>query len=307
VPGGAPGTANLPGLVREFVTGLGRPTLWDLLARSEHDFAWFNRRRMDYGRRWAAEIESLIAARIGADDTKDQDGARDLLDLLLSARDPDGGPAFDRAEIRDEVATILGAGFETSARAMFWTLYLLSQDRVAQAEIAAELAAFPPSQARTLADQRAWPALRRTWLETLRLYPPAPYVVRLALRPDRIDDVEIPEGAHVIVSPWIIHRHRRYWETPEAFMPSRFAGREDHPGDHFLPFGAGPRICLGAAFATTEALTILAIMLARFEVSLDDPRPVLPIAPAITTTPSIEPLFTLTPRARHATATCVPS
>lgn len=87
---------------------------------------------------------------------------------------------------------------------------------------------------------------------------------------------------------------------PEAFLPSRFAGREDQPGDNWLPFGAGPRICLGAAFATAEAMTILAIMLARYEVSLDDSLPVFPTVAAISTTPSIEPMFRLTPRKRAA-------
>ena len=87
---------------------------------------------------------------------------------------------------------------------------------------------------------------------------------------------------------------------PEAFLPSRFAGREDQPGDNWLPFGAGPRICLGAAFATAEAMTILAIMLARYEVSLDDSSSVFPTVAAISATPSTEPMFRLTPRNRAA-------
>lgn len=296
LPAGTAGTQRLPALVREFVVGAGRPSIWDMLARSEGDFAVFGRARTDIGRRWFAEIDALIAARIALPRADGADGTRDLVDLLLAARDPDGGPALTPAEIRDEVATMMGAGFETTARAMFWTLYLLSHDRDAQAEIAAEVAAVPPSAVRTLADQRAWPALRRALWESMRLYPPAPYVLRAALRPDRIGDIDIPAGAHVMISPWIIHRHHRFWESPGAFMPSRFAGREDQPGENFIPFGAGPRICLGASFATAEAITILAIMLARFEVSLDDPRPVLPTVAAISTTPSIEPLFTLTPR-----------
>lgn len=296
VPAGTPGTTRLPDLVREFLVTVGRPSLWDMLARKEDDFAWFGRGRADIGRRWFAEIETLMATRLSRPREGGADGARDVLDLLLAARDPDGGAALTQAEIRDEVGTIMAAGFETAARSMFWTMYLLANDRTAQDAIAAELAACPPSQVRTLADQRAWPALRRALLESLRLYPPAPYVLRVAIRPDRIDDVDIPAGANVMICPWIIHRHRRFWDAPEAFLPSRFTGREDQPGENWLPFGAGPRICLGAAFATAEAMTILAIMLARYEVSLDDPRSVLPTVAAISTTPSIEPLFRLTPR-----------
>jgi cytochrome P450 len=296
MPLGSPGTTDLPDLVREFLVTVGRPSLWDMLARREGDFPWFSGGRVDISRRWFAQIDTLMAARMALPRDGSADAARDILDLLLAARDPNGGAGLSPVEIRDEVGTIMGAGFETAARSMFWTLYLLANDPAAQEAIAAELAAFPPAQLSKLADHRAWPALRRALLEAMRLYPPAPYVLRVAIQPDRIGDIEIAAGTQVMISPWIIHRHHRLWESPEAFLPSRFAGREDQPGENWLPFGAGPRICLGATFAIAESMTILAVLLSRFHVSLDDRRPVLPTVAAITTTPSIEPLFTLTPR-----------
>jgi len=98
----------------------------------------------------------------------------------------------------------------------------------------------------------------------------------------------------VLVSPWIIHRHRRFWDAPDAFLPSRWMGREEQSSAHYLPFGAGPRICLGATFAQTEAMALMGMPLSRYEVLLDDARPVL-LQVVLTTVPSVEPWFTLRP------------
>ena len=105
---------------------------------------------------------------------------------------------------------------------------------------------------------------------------------------------EVRPGTQVWISPWVIHRHRKFWEHPTAFMPDRFAGKLSPwaSGASFLPFGAGPRICIGATFAMAEAQSMLATLLSRFAVALDDKRPVLPVA-TVTTMPRIEPLFRL--------------
>ncbi len=176
---------------------------------------------------------------------------------------------------------------------MFWTLYLLSRDLPEQARIRAEILADPPSA--SLADVgRRWPRLRRAVLEALRLYPSAPLLFRMALQPDRLLDVEVPTGAIVIIAPWIVHRHRKLWDQPDAFIPDRFAGKEREylSGGAYLPFGAGPRICIGASFALTEASIMLATLLARHAVRLDDDRALEPRS-MITTTPSIDPWFRL--------------
>jgi cytochrome P450 len=289
MPAESAGAAGLPDLVREFLGGVGRITIWDLLARNEGDFASMLLERVEFAARWTAGIDAVIRAR---DALPAATARRDVLNLLRDARDPEGGGALEEDEIREQVATLLAAGFETTARAMFWTAYLLSYAPEAQGEIRAELAAFPPGAVGSLADLDRWPALRRALLEALRLYPTAPFLGRVARGPDRLGEIAIDRGAFVMVCPWIIHRHRRFWDAPDAFLPSRWAGRGEQPGAHYLPFGAGPRICLGAIFAQTEAMVLLGTLLSRYEIVLDDTRPVLPQA-VITTVPSVEPWFRL--------------
>jgi cytochrome P450 len=223
--------------------------------------------------------------------------AADVIDLLEAARDPEGGEGLSPHEIRDQVATLLGAGFETTARALFWTCYLLAlypahQERVAE-EVRFRLNGAAPT-AQALEDMKL---LRATFFEAMRLYPPAAVVSRQAARPLTLDGVKIPKGSFVSVAPWILHRHRRYWDQPDAFRPARFVGREREilQGGAYIPFGTGPRVCLGAAFATTEALVVLAGLLARERIVLADSRPLQPVA-IITTVPSIEPHFRLEAR-----------
>ena len=137
--------------------------------------------------------------------------------------------------------------------------------------------------------------MREVLLETLRLYPSAPLLTREAIEPDTILGIDVQPGAQIFISPWIIHRHRKYWEQPNAFIPARF---KDKPSPWtsgtFMPFGAGPRICIGAAFAMAEAEILLATLLSRFRISLADTKPVLPVG-RITTMPSYEPMFRLDP------------
>src|SRR5262249_20645763 len=121
--------------------------------------------------------------------------------------------------------------------------------------------------------------------EALRLFPPAFVITRRAVAADRAGDVDIPRGSMVMVSPFVLHRHARLWTDPEIFDPSRFLGDATpaHPFA-FLPFGAGPRVCVGAHFALTEAALVLAMLIKRFEITRADDVPVLPVA-AITTQP----------------------
>lgn len=291
LPGEAAGASGLPGLMREFLGGVGRFTIWDLLARSDGDLNWFMRHRSKWAVRWFSAIDAVIEARRAQ---PPGGGDRDFLQLLMDVRDPEDGSALDPEEIQDQVSTLLAAGFETTARAMFWAVYLLSRDPAAQEEIRAELSAFPPEQARTLADLERWPTLRRAFLETLRLYPTAPFIARAARGPDRLGEFAIDRGAVVMVCPWIIHRHRRFWDEPDAFVPSRWIGREEHTGSCFLPFGLGPRICIGIAFSQAEAMIMLGMLLSRFEIILDDDRPVLPHV-VFTTVPDVEPWFRVRP------------
>jgi cytochrome P450 len=289
---------RLARLSRDYVRGPGRPRLWDSLARSEDFLAFLTPGRWWFRRRWMKEVRGIIAERRAQDRDleRDPDQPADLLDLLLRSRDPDTQAEMADEDIRDQVATFVAAGFETTARVLFWTLYLLSLDQAEQRRLRAEVAAFPPDRVKVLANLQKWPRLRAVLLESMRLYPPAPLYTRVAMAEDVVAGHKVEPGALVMISPWLIHRHKKLWERPEAFIPDRFEGK---PQDYltngaYIPFGCGPRICIGGAFALAEASLVVAMLLQRFEIELDDDRPVTPVS-IITTMPDIEPWFRVTP------------
>ncbi len=134
--------------------------------------------------------------------------------------------------------------------------------------------------------------------EGLRLFPPAFVLVRQAIGDDRWQDIAFPGGSLVLISPWVLHHHRRHWTNPDAFDPSRFLESAPAiPRLAYLPFGAGPRVCVGAQFALTEAALVLALMLKRFDVRLAETGPVYPMA-VVTTQPDHHALFLLRSRTR---------
>jgi cytochrome P450 len=136
--------------------------------------------------------------------------------------------------------------------------------------------------------------LRNVLLEALRLYPPLPQIVRVANGPDDICGEKISANTQVWISSWVMHRHRRFWDQPTAFLPGRFEGKTapwtQMPA--FIPFGAGPRICIGLWFALLEAEMVMAQLLSCYTISLPGARPVLPVG-RVTIEPSYEPLFRL--------------
>ena len=140
------------------------------------------------------------------------------------------------------------------------------------------------------------PVTRAVVQETLRLYPPVYTIVRVANGPDTVMGEEVPAGALLVVSPWVLHRHKKLWHDPEAFDPSRFLPGAPPP-DRFayLPFGIGPRVCVGAQFALVEATIVLATMAAAFRIDLLGSRRVRPVA-VVTTAPERAPVFSLVPR-----------
>ena len=278
-------------MVRHYLLGPGRPNVLDGFAQTEQSFAFATRGRRLFQQAWFDTIDGIIVDRRSAPASTVHN---DLLDLLIAARDPESGEALSDAEIRDQCATMLVAGYETTARLLFWAIYLLTLDTGEQHRLQVELAAQPPERVTKLDDLPDWPRLRQTLLEALRLYPPVAYIAREAIANDIVAGEPVQPGTQVWISPWVIHRHRKFWDHPTAFMPDRFAGKASPwtSGGAFLPFGAGPRICIGATFAIAEAQIMLATLLSSFRITLDDPRPVMPIA-TVTTAPSYEPLFRL--------------
>ena len=280
-------------LIRSYVgdrRGPGRPGMLDFIARRPDDFTAFQGRRRAWQARWFAEVDSVVVARR-------LEGARpepDLLDQLLAARDS-SGQAIDPEEVRSQVATFIAAGFETTARLLFWTAYLLALDPAEQARVRTELRATP-KRPTSLDDLSRWPGLRCVLQETLRLYPTAPVIARVTVKDDVIAGEQVRAGEQVTISPWVIHRHRRLWNEPTAFRPDRFEGKpQAHlTGGAYLPFSLGPRICIGATFAMAEATILLAALLNRYELSLQSDRQVMPIANA-SIRPDHAPRFRLTP------------
>ncbi len=275
--------------LRELVTGyaehLGRPSLLDFLLPlpipSPRDFP---RRR--FRRRWMALIRRLITERR----ERASDGSPgDLFDLLSTEeQDPD--------RLADQFATLITAGHETTAVALFWALYLVAATPEVEERIAAEAAPLD------LGPQGAADALptlvytRAVVQEALRLYPPAFTLARQARRADTAGGIAIPARAVVLIAPWVLHRHRRLWDQPEKFDPARFLPGAALPERcAYLPFGMGPRVCIGAQFALTEATLVLAAMIRAFHIERAYSEPVVPVA-IVTTQPDHPPLFRLAPR-----------
>ena len=201
----------------------------------------------------------------------------DLLDLLRAGVDPETGRSMNPAELRDNLLTFIVAGHETTALTLAWALWLVAFDPAVQERAAAEAQAALGGRAATVADLPALPFVRRIIDEALRLYPPAAFLSRTAQRPDTLCGREVRPGDTVMLPIYALHRHQMLWQRPDAFDPDRFAAG---PPDRFafLPFGAGPRICIGANFALQEAAIIFATLLARHRFQTipgRSPRPVM--------------------------------
>jgi cytochrome P450 len=278
-------------LVRQYITGPGRPQIFDAFANSETSFAFALGRRRSFQKRWFSAVDGIVTARRSV--SRDT-GQRDLLDLLIAVRDPETGNPIAADEVRDQCATMIFAGYETTARLLFWASYLLTLDHGEQARLRAEVAAFPPERIATLDDLGHWPRLRLVLLEALRLYPPVPILVREPIEDDVIMGEQVARGIQVYVAPWVLHRHRKHWQHPTAFIPDRFAGQSSPwtSGGAYMPFGAGPRICIGAVFALSEAQIILATVLQRYTLAIESKRPVMPVG-RLTIQPSYSPTFKL--------------
>lgn len=210
----------------------------------------------------------------------------DLLSMLLLAQDEDSGAGMSNRQVRDEAMTLFIAGHETTANALTWALYLLSQHPEAENRLLQEVDSALGGRLPEMNDLRSLPYADQVIKEAMRLYPPAWLITRLAVEDVTLGGCTIPKGSILIMSQYVMHRHPDYWDEPDAFRPERFApGWEDRvPKFAYFPFGGGPRICIGSSFAMMEAVLVLATIMQRWTLRLA-PGHVVEMEPLITLRP----------------------
>jgi cytochrome P450 len=228
------------------------------------------------------EVGGIIAARRRSSET----GKQDLLEMLMVARDPETGEGMTDAQLLDEAMTIFGAGHETTANALSWTLYLLSLHPAVEQRLREEIARVVGERAPRLEDLPQLVFTERVVKESMRLFPPVWGLERSVLEHDVIGGFEIPKGSWVFMSPYRIHRDARFWDNPEGFDPDRFTPEAEaaRRKGAYLPFSLGPRKCIGESFAMIEAKLVLASLLrrTRFEVVPGrrvEPEPTITLRP----------------------------
>jgi cytochrome P450 len=211
----------------------------------------------------------------------------DLLSLLMSAMDEDGTQMTPK-QLRDETMTLFLAGHETTAQALAWTWYLLSENPAAETRLHEELRSVLNGRSPELGDLMKLPYLDALLHEVLRLYPPAYITARTSIEPSQIGGYDFPTGSTMLMSQWVMHRDPRFFDEPDAFRPERWLGglADQLPAGAYFPFGDGPRRCIGQGFAMLEAAIVIGTLAQRFQFRLVPGHPVEP-----------EPLVTL--RSRH--------
>lgn len=253
-----------------------------------------DRGRAAFRAEWLGLMDQILRERRQRPPSPDE--PRDLFDLMDSARDPETGAGFDHAQLRDEFATLILAGHETTSVTLFWAVFIAASLPEQQENLAREVADIDLSADNAAAALRRLPAIRAHIDETLRLYPPAFLLTRQALGADNVAGHEVTPGTVISIAPWVLHRHRKLWTNPEGFDPGRFMPGAPAPDRHaYMPFGAGPRICIGAQFALTEAVLVLARLLQKFRVELVGGASVQPRG-LVTTQPDRPVSFVLRPR-----------
>lgn len=229
--------------------------------------------------KWAARIHDvfrpIVDGRYAAYHAGDPDQPEDILASLLAARHPVTGAPFTRDELMEQISTIFLAGHETAASAMTWALYLLAECRDWQDATRAEIGAEPIGFERL----RGFTLTRNVFQETLRLYPPVSFFLRAVTRPTKMRGKAMKAGAMLVISPWLIQRNSNHWKCPHAFDPERFVRPEDKEACRhaYMPFGKGPRVCIGAGFAQQEGVLVLAAMVQSFRFAAipgDKPQPI---------------------------------
>jgi enediyne biosynthesis protein E7 len=199
---------------------------------------------------------------------------QDLLAMLLRVRDADSGAALDDEQLRNETMTFLLAGHETTANALTWTFYLIASHPEVEDCLLEELARVLGDRTPVLEDIPKLLYTKKVIQESMRLYPPIWIIERRVIQEDQIGGYILPTGSSVVISPYALHRHPEFWERPDVFDPSRFDAR---PPQAYIPFGMGPRFCIGNEFAMLEAQLVTAMVMQAFQLRLVPGHPVVPL------------------------------
>ena len=246
-----------------YIADAGRISLFDILGLPD----WVPRPSRMVSGQGLRDMKAVADRTIDARRREGTEGVPDLLDLLLAGEDPETRRRMNTAELRDNLLTFIVAGHETTALTLAWSLYLCAFDPTVQARARAEAHSVLGSRAATGEDVAHLPLIRNIIDEALRLYPPAAMVSRTARAHDTLCGREVRPGDTVILPIYALHRSQLLWDNPDSFDPDRW-DRDARPDRYaYLPFGDGPRICIGASFALQEAVIILATLLARFRFS----------------------------------------
>ncbi|HMF93897.1 MAG TPA: cytochrome P450 [Vicinamibacterales bacterium] len=261
--------------------------------------SWVPSRRNLHEKRALARLDAILRALI-VERRSTAAHRDDLLSVLLRATDEESSVRMSDRQLRDEMMTLFLAGHETTATALTWTWYLLSQHPDVDARLMVELERVLGHRTPTVADLTNLPYTDMVVREALRLYPPAPGVAREPIEDVTIDGYVVPRGSLISIDTYAMHRDPRFFHDPERFDPERFAaGWEDRiPRYAYLPFGGGPRICIGNGFALMEARLILATVAQRFRLTLEPNQDVRPIQ-LVTVRPRDGVRMRATTRARH--------
>ena len=211
----------------------------------------------------------------------------DLLSMLLGLKDAEDGQVMSERQLRDEILTLFLAGHETTALTLTWTLYLMAQNPAAECRLQAELDEVLNGGMPAPGDAAGLPFTEQVVQETMRLYPPGWIIGRQAVEQVEIGGHTVPAGASVIMPQYVVHRDPRYFPDPDAFLPERWTPEftRSLPKYAYFPFGGGPRICIGSAFAMQELTLLLAAIASRFQLHMAPGHPVV-----------LQPSFTLRPK-----------
>ncbi len=267
---------------------LGRPFPSDLLLPAGVPGPADLARRLS-GRRWLDVVRAMVEQRQRLPHREGE--ARDLFDLMVEARDPESGRGFTAEELRDQFATFVIAGHETTALTLLWAFVMLARSPGLQEALAAEARGVALDAPSAPAAVERLLLARAVVQETLRLFPPAFLIVRQAKRVDEVGGHAVAPGDVVSMAPYVLHRHEAHWERPTVFDPRRFLPGAPSPARFtYLPFGAGPRVCIGAQFALTEAALVVARVCRDVRLRIVDDVAVEPVA-VVTTYPDPIPAF----------------